>query len=661
MNNWAFKNSNYRADIDGLRALAVIAVIINHFDTGLLPGGYLGVDIFFVISGYVITASLADKSNSTFVDFIIEFYARRIKRLVPALVLCVFIGSFLVSLFDPAPMASLRTGLASLFGLSNLYLLKQATNYFGSSIELNVFMHTWSLGVEEQFYLLFPIILWLSGFGRTGSKGGGYLFWIMLVSSFISFFYFSVISKIDQPTAYFQMPLRWWELGVGSLVYLIEKNKKSTILQKSPSSIFILVCIVAVLFIPGKFVLEATIAIILLTSLLIGNLRPSTVGYEILTKRSMVYIGKISYSLYLWHWVVISISHWTIGFSWWSVMLQIALMFLLAISSYEYVESPLRRMTWNISRLKSISYGVFMLFICAIALVYLQFGKNNLYVGTSYTKVEPVKVASPEIDKKGVFVLIGDSHAGHFKSMINSVANEYNMNAITISHGATAFPIINISTHVGGLTQRKNRENNIQMLEEVSSVIDELKNTTNKIIILSSFYQFYFSGLNGSRKYQSLTHYNEAGDIISQHEGFEEWLKKLEVFSKKHQDTPIIIILSTPEMPEIYPEKICQNEWFRPKYSDKCTISVLRSSVIDNLDYTNKRIIEIASGVSNLYVFDPLPSLCAQDRTYCESHKEGVRIFLDEDHLTNYGVSLVSNDFKRSLIEYSIDLHLNSK
>ena len=157
--NSASKTSRYRPEIDGLRAFAVVAVIINHFNKDILPGGYLGVDIFFVISGYVITSSLFGRPSKDFKDFISGFYERRIKRLVPALSVFVLITSIAICLFNPTPDLSLRTGITSLFGLSNLYLLKQSTDYFAQSTELNVFTHTWSLGVEEQFYVFFPIFL----------------------------------------------------------------------------------------------------------------------------------------------------------------------------------------------------------------------------------------------------------------------------------------------------------------------------------------------------------------------------------------------------------------------------------------------------------------------------------------------------------------------
>ena len=223
MENKISKNENlreYRPEIDGLRAFAVIAVIINHFDKNILPNGFLGVDIFFAISGYVITSSLASRKSSNFFEFIFSFYSRRIKRLFPSLIFFILISAILISFFNPYPEFHLRTGIASLFGLSNLYLLRHSTDYFAQSTALNIFAHTWSLGVEEQFYLLFPFITWLSGFNKRSIKGSKNLFNILLFLFIISISLYAYFYFINSSAAYFLMPTRFWELSIGSLLFI---------------------------------------------------------------------------------------------------------------------------------------------------------------------------------------------------------------------------------------------------------------------------------------------------------------------------------------------------------------------------------------------------------------------------------------------------------
>lgn len=144
-------SSNYRPEIDGLRAFAVLAMILNHFDKDLLPSGYLGVDIFFVISGYVITGSLLRHATKDAARFFLDFYSRRVRRILPALATMVLITTPLVCLFDPAPLATLQTGMAALFGVSNIVLHQNSTSYFAASTDLNPFTHTWSTWKDNLY------------------------------------------------------------------------------------------------------------------------------------------------------------------------------------------------------------------------------------------------------------------------------------------------------------------------------------------------------------------------------------------------------------------------------------------------------------------------------------------------------------------------------
>ena len=223
-NNLASHQKRYRSELDGLRAFAIIAVIINHFNKEILPSGYLGVDIFFVISGYVICSSIYRRENNHFLEFLTSFYARRLKRLIPALIFFIIVISILVSIFGYDNLPISKTSISALFGFSNVSLLLDSTDYFSQSIELNPFAHTWSLGVEEQFYFVFPCMVWLSGFAQKSKNSVRYLFWIILFLSILSLSLFSYLFTSDvgllESGGYFLMPSRFWEIASGCLVFL---------------------------------------------------------------------------------------------------------------------------------------------------------------------------------------------------------------------------------------------------------------------------------------------------------------------------------------------------------------------------------------------------------------------------------------------------------
>ena len=322
----------------------MVAVIINHFNKDLLPSGYLGVDIFFVISGYVITSSLAGRESKNFLDFLSGFYERRIKRLVPALVVFVLITSVLISIFNPDPSAALSLGWKSLFGVSNISLYRSSTDYFAQSTELNPFTHTWSLGVEEQFYLLFPFLIWFSGFGQQTAKGARNLFfWVgaMTIASLIGFIY---LYQVNQPAAYFLMPTRFWEMAAGCLLFIgFQKRAKIEQTLEQVPPLLVVAAMVGVMYLPVAAAVPATIGIVVLSAILIACLKKGTGTYKFFTLEKVVNIGLISYSLYLWHWTVLSMSRWTIGISWWSAPILLGIICILAVLSYEYLEKPIRK------------------------------------------------------------------------------------------------------------------------------------------------------------------------------------------------------------------------------------------------------------------------------------------------------------------------------
>lgn len=411
------EKSNYRPEIDGLRAFAILPVIINHFNKEWLPSGYLGVDIFFVISGLVITSSLLHKPSQGFRDNLLSFYSRRIKRLLPALWAMVILGAVFISFFNPSPGLSLQTGIAALFGLSNVYLLYQATDYFAPASELNIFTHTWSLGVEEQFYLLFPLLLWLAGLWRTGvgtTKRTQTMLGILLIGlSALSLALFLVVYPTNQAMAYFLMPSRFWEMGLGCLLALQSGKRAAGCLggHHRPRTIFpwLLLAILALLFrlAPEEQGRLATLAVVVLTSLLIAVLQPSGPGESPIRRSAraflshplLISIGILSYSLYLWHWPVFCLSRWTMGTPLWSLPVLLAIMLILALASFHWIEEPLRRARWSRSRGRVIAKGLAFSLLSSLFLVLLGGPlKGRLFTGRGGQDWEKERFSSPRLE-----------------------------------------------------------------------------------------------------------------------------------------------------------------------------------------------------------------------------------------------------------------------
>lgn len=332
--------SSYRLDIDGLRAIAILAVIVNHINRSILPGGYLGVDMFFVISGFVITQSLSARKYNSFFDYIGGFYGRRAKRLVPALCLFVAVTCVLTLLFvspdSELSRTSIRTGWTSLFGLSNISLFRHATDYFGESAELNSFTHTWSLGVEEQFYLVFPLLIWLGGWTRKTKSGYRNTFIIISVSGMASFALYLWMQQHNPVWAFYMMPARFWELSLGAIIYFASliSFEIADISPKvvKPVHVIAFLLLLGVFWWPEAQLHQglATTISVLLTAFLICCFHKDSLAYKLLTLKPIVFIGTISYSLYLWHWSVLVVSRLTVGVTPKTLPYQLALMLILA-------------------------------------------------------------------------------------------------------------------------------------------------------------------------------------------------------------------------------------------------------------------------------------------------------------------------------------------
>lgn len=337
------------AHIDGLRAIAVLAVIAHHLRDSWLPGGFVGVDVFFVISGFVVSQSVSRREGDGLASFLAYFYARRMQRIVPALLACLLLTTLATTLFVPAVwlgQALAQTGAFAFFGVSNFFLAWNRENYFSPTLDYNPYMHTWSLGVEEQFYLLFPLLFF--AWTKTGRWRA------VAVSSTVvalgaSFAYACWLGRHDATAAFYLIFSRLWELAAGVVLFQAFGNRNPKPSKAGGAIAWcggLLLCFTLVDADVPPFPAPTPLLSVFATCALIGGLHfagPASVLARALASRPMTWVGRTSYSLYLWHWPVFTLMRWTCGLE---SMPQMAcgllLTFALAITSARYVERPFR-------------------------------------------------------------------------------------------------------------------------------------------------------------------------------------------------------------------------------------------------------------------------------------------------------------------------------
>ena len=654
------KKSTYRIDIDGLRALAVIAVIINHFNKEILPNGYLGVDMFFVISGYVITLSLEARKSNNLLDFLISFYERRIRRLLPVLLVFVVSTSILISIFNSYPFQSLKTGIFSLIGLSNYYLIKYSTDYFANPTDLNPFVQTWSLGVEEQFYFIFPIIIWFTGFNRELKNSIKNLFYILLFLSIVSFISFIYFYQVNQPLAYFSMPTRFWELSSGSLLFLaLRKNFLYLEVLKKIPPFLILLLIIGTFFLPLSAAIPATVLIILLTNIIILCLEESSLVFKIITFKPVLYIGSISYSLYLWHWAVLSLSRWTIGIHWWSIPIQVLIIFFLSSISYEFVETPFRKKSFFKKKWKTLMFGTGVITTLVISLYFAA--KSNLnkivYIhrflnlksineenknlvechGRSNLKLlkDPFNYCLKhrridENDKR--FYLLGDSHAAQFFFMIKNVLSKtnYRLAFINTDHQKD-FPHIFFNEYISVKQPKTITEiiNNIQRGDVIG--VSFHRGVLNRIRdehVSKNDYQ------NKNKKYQ----YAKSN--------FTKFISQLQ-----QKDIKVLLIKDTPLLKTNTPISTCILQEKFLKWNS-CEVSKTQDDL--TRAEQEKLFKFLQNKFKNVYIWDPRVGMLNEDLNYSYESIDGTLIMKDQHHITTPFSMKTSSDLRDLLTKEEI-------
>lgn len=725
-------SAQYKPEIDGLRAVAVLAVLANHLVGGLFPGGFLGVDIFFVISGYVITLSLFAREQQPFGEFLLAFYSRRFKRLIPALLVCILVCSLVYSLFVQVPASSLWTGFAGIFGFSNIFLYLNQADYFAQATELNLFLHTWSLGVEEQFYLLYPVIFWLASrrqqlfkrllvlvlllgilsavlfrlrvisvppFLLAQGKAPYFIFLILLVAlalfirksslfrpyyrplflllavlSAVSILCFSLLINADPSAAFYLMPNRFWEMGLGCLLALMANRflasadhlgERTSRFSGVSAGLLAMICIF--FFLPYSWKGITTPAVTGLTALLLASMNLQSADYDIgkrlLSSSGMTFIGLISYSLYLWHWPVLVIARWTIGAEGWSLLWVLGVTIVLSLISYRFIEAPLRRAQWGASNAATIGYGFGAQLALAGSLYsLLSMPTNWLYAArankTSFN-LEGLSVAGTEMtlttcgspakrdtcvleprQGRPLLVLLGDSHAGHLYPAMGEVIKRTGLGLASFNTAGNAhqpFPVISFG---GGQKNNQYLSRLPEKAREINSFYRtiSLRMQRGDVVVLASDLFRYFNPFFPNTDPRFLA-----------------WRRAIATLSTdlSMKGVNVVVVAPSPHF-ESGGGPNCQRQWFRPELPSKCYATLSLETVQEKRGKMVDALRSLAANHPNLFVYDPLFIFCSKDTGVCSNNNKEKVFYLDGDHLSPDSASAVGADFVNFLHKTSL-------
>lgn len=457
---------NYRREIDGLRAIAVVPVVLFHAGFPALEGGFLGVDVFFVISGYLITGILLDELQADRFS-LAGFYERRARRILPALFLVVFC-SCVAAWFWMVPLEFREFGksvVAVMLFVSNIYFWTQI-DYFAAPAGQQPLLHTWSLAVEEQFYVVFPLLLWgLWQFGRRRA------FWAIVGLAVVSLAFSEWYSRVDQSANFFLAPGRAWQLLAGSIcAFILNKREVASGNWLSMLGLGMILAAMALFDedtrIPSLNALLPVCGAVLVILFASGK---TWVGRG-LSSRPFVGLGLISYSTYLWHQPLFAFARIRLLHPPGAVMTLglIASSFLLAYLTWRFVEKPFRKSASSLIQTRSAVFGASLAGGLALLLIG-AFGDNARFYALTHSpyqvrmagfvfddvsprQIEAYRRGKCFIDSRWTFdhdydqglclkrspdrpnvLLIGDSHAAHLWYGLSQVFPNINVMQATAS------------------------------------------------------------------------------------------------------------------------------------------------------------------------------------------------------------------------------------
>lgn len=682
----------YRPEIDGLRSISVFAVIFYHakfilFDHSFFKGGFIGVDIFFVISGYLITTLILKEIYETNRFSFKNFYERRIRRILPVL-LFIMIITLIVGYFFllPNPYSDLaKASISSVFFLSNFYFFLTQGRYGAESELLKPLVHTWSLSIEEQFYILFPIFLIII------NKFFNKKLFIILLLVFLGSLLFSIsFSKISFLANFYLLPSRIFELLFGSLLSYLQLNNKMQdyksykILDRVCPSLGIILIFYSFIFFdldkishPGFITLIPLVGV----ALIIWFSKKNEFVTKMLSNKNFVFFGLISYSLYLWHYPIFAYLRYVEVFNnyVWIKLLAITSTIVLSILSYYFIEKPFRNK--NIISIKTLFVSILICLTILLSSSFYTFitqGIKNRFPSIILDlnnipnefeiprKILKIKNAfrGPEI---GNTILIGDSHAFQLGDTLNKSLVKINYKLSILGFNSRFFYLQNFDKFFAGDLDTEHQV-------RVTEINNFLKDHSNEVVIFN--YQWKYK-LENYEKYFNLVNIenysvDERNKYLLKKKKYLIENLKLTFNNILNQGNTIIFVYPPAEM-DFDPPRLINKEILKEGFSNKFVkknkkdnnkkIKIFSVSY-DDFKKETQEVFKILDSIVGPKVYRVYPHkyLC---NTFvinrCVANSTKHLFYSDYHHLTFQGRRYIVNDIMEIIQNIEVDKKTTNK
>lgn len=665
-----------RHDIQQLRGVAVLAVIVNHLGIGWLPGGYLGVDVFFTVSGFVIANSIlsGELKQTSRIKFFTQFWIRRMFRLWPALFLTVVTTIGLLVITGLTEPDSTLTGLTAVLGLSNFRLILGQLDYFAFDISGDWFMHTWSLAVEEQIYLMLALVFTAVGGGvrvRSSSRRLGVIATVIgalavlsLVMSFGSFG--------SELVRFYSPHTRFYQVASGVLLALVRIGTEDKAFERSATvrnSIRLGALIALVILFATEFVAtaSASLAATVITVMILASATPAHWARGIVDARWLRAVGDRSYSLYLVHWPAQLFAIQFVDGLVRQLLVSIGLTLALGMFSYRWIEITTRHL-WRVLRGRT-ALGVALLSLVATAtvaaIVYQNVEQQTLDETQDQRNERTGKNLQAALDAcsndaSDVWV-VGDSHLG---AVIHGISELRQRDCKLIGNfgfDEGLFALSSASTTFGSQSARS------ATLRSLDDLIKRVRDERPKVLVIVNFLTGLMSDpetASASANWVTVEWYDATGVRVTRQQFlrlFEHALRTLINTMSEHEGT--VVVASPPpdfdwlrepkdSVLDYNFEDLCAgmsiNVQTRRRIASECDI--WRSESTKTRDEHQRRTGEIHSLLNELQETSDSFKHVALDVAFCNPRNcsnfvDGVPAYIDDDHLNEFGASLAVSGF----------------